>query len=85
MHLANFLVVQLLLCITSSTAKTCVCLQSAFDLNAVDVIKAAVEAVQVFAVAEQRLKHRVLSSPDAERAECEAVNRTDVLVGPPTK
>jgi len=61
MHLANFLVVQLLLCITSSSAQTCVCLQSAVNLNIVDVITASVKAVQVLAVAEQRLEERHLS------------------------
>lgn len=52
MHLADFPVVQLLLCITSTTAETCVCLQPAFNLNTVDVMKASVKAVQVLAVAE---------------------------------
>lgn len=56
MHLADFPVVQLLLCITSTTAETCVCLQPAFNLNTVDVMKASVKAVQVLAVAEKRLE-----------------------------
>lgn len=60
MHLlVNFLVLQLLVCISSNTAKASLYLKSAFNLNAVDETKALVKATQVLALAkQQRLKTR---------------------------
>lgn len=57
--LVNFLALQLLVCVSSNTAKTCLCLKSAFNLNAVDGMKALVKATQVLTLAKhQRLKNR---------------------------
>lgn len=81
MHLlVNFLVLQLLVCISSNTAKACLYLKSAFNLNAVDGTEALVKATQVLAVAkQQRLKSRGRDLSVLpwwqEIAECEAVNR----------
>lgn len=78
--LVNFLALQLLVCVSSNTAKTCLCLKSAFNLNAVDGMKALVKATQVLTLAKhQRLKNRGRDLNMLpwwqEIAECEAVNR----------